>query len=57
MNAAINEPEAITHYPTVGTNVMVVASNKILSDSSAYEPSVLSVSLFYLDIDEDVNDV
>ena len=57
MNAAINEPEAITHYPTAGTNVMVVASNKIANDLSAYEPGIFSVSLFYLDIDDEASDV
>ena len=57
MNASINEPEAIAHYPTAGTNVMVVASNKIANDLSAYEPGIFSVSLFFLDIDEEASDV
>ena len=57
MTTAINEPEAISNYPTAGTNVMVVASNKIVNDLSAYEPGIFSVSLFYLDIDEDASDV
>ena len=55
MNASINEPEAITHYPTAGANVVVVASNKLESDTSdsTFEAGIFSVSLFYLDLAED----
>ena len=51
MTAAINKPDAITHYPTAGTNVLVVASNTIGTSTGLF-----SVSLFYLDLDEDASD-
>ena len=57
MTATTNDPVDIAYYPNEGTNIIALTSYKLTTDTDAgtLKPGTFSISLFYLDLEEDAD--